>query len=343
MKISIGYKFIKGPWGGGNSFGIQLKNYLEEKNIKVVNTLKDEDIDLVLMTEPRRYTKSSSFNHLDVKNYLKNVNDSALIVNRINECDERKNSKGLNSFLINTSQISDHTVFISDWLKDLFFIQNFQNESYSVIKNGADKKIFKFNNKNNNRKLKIVTHHWSSDFNKGFEAYKKLDKILDSKIYEDRFEFIYIRNKPKNISFKNTTFIDPVFGKKLSDILSSCDIYITGSINEPAGMHHIEGAMCGLPVLYIDSGGITEYCKNYGLNYEIENLGDKLIELTKNYDLYQSRLTNYPFTGEEMCKNYLQLFKDLIVRKDTILKNRKNINKLKLQNQYKLFGKYFYF
>ena len=108
-------------------------------------------------------------------------------------------------------------------------------------------------------------------------------------------------------------------------------------------MHHIEGAMCGLPVLYIDSGGIPEYCKNYGLNYEIDNLEDKLIELTKNYDLYQSRLTNYPFTGEEMCNNYLKLFKDLIANKDTILKNRKNINKIKLQNQYKLFGRYFYF
>jgi len=33
----------------------------------------------------------------------------------------------------------------------------------------------------------------------------------------------------------------------------------------------------------------------------------------------------------------------LIKKKDTIIKNRKNINKLKLQNQYKLFGKYFYF
>ena len=28
MKISIGYEFIDGPWGGGNSFAIQLKNYL---------------------------------------------------------------------------------------------------------------------------------------------------------------------------------------------------------------------------------------------------------------------------------------------------------------------------
>ena len=49
MKISIGYEFIDGPWGGGNSFAIQLKNYLEENDIQVVNTLKDEDIDIIFL------------------------------------------------------------------------------------------------------------------------------------------------------------------------------------------------------------------------------------------------------------------------------------------------------
>ena len=54
MKISIGYELIDGPWGGGNSFAIQLKNYMEKNDIQVVNTLKDEDIDIILLTEPRR-------------------------------------------------------------------------------------------------------------------------------------------------------------------------------------------------------------------------------------------------------------------------------------------------
>ena len=31
--------------------------------------------------------------------------------------------------------------------------------------------------------------------------------------------------------------------KDISEYLRKCDIYITGSENEPAGMHHIEGAM----------------------------------------------------------------------------------------------------
>ena len=342
MKISIGYEFIDGPWGGGNSFAIQLKNYLEENDIQVVNTLKDEDIDIILLTEPRRYTKSSSFNHIDVMKYIRNKNNNALVVNRINECDERKNTKGLNKFLINSSLVSDHTVFISEWLKNLFLSQNFNNESFSVIKNGADSKIFNFRKKTVGKKYKIVTHHWSSDFNKGFEAYIKLDEILNSQEFNDNFEFIFIGNKPKNLLFKNTTFVDPLFGKNLSNILKECHIYITGSLNEPAGMHHIEGAMCGLPILYKNSGGVTEYCKDFGIEFNEENLEKKILEMIINLEKYQKKLLKYPFTGEKMCNHYLDLFEDLYKNKNEILNNRKDLRKIKLQDQRKIFNKYYF-
>ena len=48
----------------------------------------------------------------------------------------------------------------------------------------------------------------------------------------------------------------------LSTKLKENHLYITGSLFEPSGNHHIEGAQCGLPLLFIDSGGTTEYCKN---------------------------------------------------------------------------------
>ena len=123
------------------------------------------------------------------------------------------------------------------------------------------------------KKYKIVTHHWSSDFNKGFEAYIKLDEILNSREFNDNFEFIFIGNKPKNLLFKNTTFVDPLFGKNLSNILKECHIYITGSLNEPAGMHHIEGAMCGLPILYkLIVGELQNIARTYGIEFNEENL-----------------------------------------------------------------------
>ena len=39
MKIAIGSRIVKGPWGGGNLFTISLKKYLQEKYIKVTHNL----------------------------------------------------------------------------------------------------------------------------------------------------------------------------------------------------------------------------------------------------------------------------------------------------------------
>ena len=38
MKISIGTRIKDGPWGGGNLFAINLKNYLISKNHIVLLT-----------------------------------------------------------------------------------------------------------------------------------------------------------------------------------------------------------------------------------------------------------------------------------------------------------------
>ena len=52
MKISFGTNIVKGPWGGGNLFLINLQNYLTEKGHEVVFGLEDEDIDVILFTDP---------------------------------------------------------------------------------------------------------------------------------------------------------------------------------------------------------------------------------------------------------------------------------------------------
>ena len=88
MKISIGTNIKDGPWGGGNLFAINLAHHLKSSGHTVVNNLMDDDIDIILLTEPRKTSESSAFTHIDVNNYLKYVNNQALVVHRINECDE---------------------------------------------------------------------------------------------------------------------------------------------------------------------------------------------------------------------------------------------------------------
>ena len=69
--------------------------------------------------------------------------------------------------------------------------------------------------------------------------------------------------------------------------------------------------MCGLPVLYIDSGGVSEYAKNFGIDYTIDDFQTKLETLVENYDIYSKKLINYPFTSNRMCEEYEMLFKQI--------------------------------
>ena len=70
MKVSIGTNIHDGPWGGGNLFAINLKNYLLEQGHEVTHNILDNDIDIVLLTEPRKTSPSSAYTNYDVDDYI---------------------------------------------------------------------------------------------------------------------------------------------------------------------------------------------------------------------------------------------------------------------------------
>ena len=311
MKISIGTNIKEGPWGGGNLFAINLKRYLQNKGHKVLSSLDENDIDIILITEPRKTLESSAFTHTDVERYLKYVNNKTLVVHRINECDERKGTNYVNKYLINANNVADYTVFVSNWIKTLYENQGIPIKNNIVIMAGADKGIFndKGRKKESKReKYKIVTHHWGNNWNKGFETYLKLDELLNNESYKNKISFTYVGNIPKNVKFQNSKVVEPLSGEALANEIKKHDIYLTGSINEPSGNHHIEGAQCGLPLLFIESGGIPEYCNGFGEMFNSTNFEEKLNKLINKYDDYEKLLNNYPNSSDKMCKEYEEIF-----------------------------------
>jgi len=319
MKLSIGSNIVKGPWGGGNRFVISLSQYLENKGWVVVDNLNDKDIDIIVMTEPRRNLVSCKYNQLEISRYLINKPDT-IVVHRINECDERKNTKRVNQYLKRANAVADYTVFISLFLKKLFISSGILNiKNYTVIRNGAEKKIFNMNNRSkwrNRGKIKLVTHHWGGNYYKGFDIYEFIDSIIGKRFNDFVIEFTYIGNIPKGFMFKNSRVIPPLEGKELAREIKKNNIYLTASINEPAGMHHIEGAMCGLPLLYRNSGGIPEYAKGFGVMFNgVFDFLDKLKELLANYDYFYNKMQDYPYNAEFMSSEYEKLFLKLLKRK----------------------------
>lgn len=316
MKLAIGYNLTEGPWGGGNQFGNSLVRWLRARGWDVVFTLDSNDIDLILLVEPRKELKSCSFNHEDIIAF-RSRNPDVLVVHRINECDERKGTTSVNAILMEANRIAHHTIFISDWLKGLFAqYRDFNGINSTVIRNGADNATF--NNSealiwDHSEPLRLVTHHWGGNWMKGFDVYEYIDEILRRPFAGCQLSFTYIGNVPTGFRFKNACLLAPLAGRELAQAIKQNHVYITASQNEPGGMHHIEGCLCGLPPIYRESGALTEHCSEFGEGFAtLDTFTDALQRMIANYSRHRQRVQEYPYSAERMCRSYEELFLRLL-------------------------------
>lgn len=326
MKVALGHQVHDGPWGGGNQFARALADALTAAGHQVVFDLKDGDIDIILVTDPRFRNPVACFTHGHAFRYLLLKNRRAIVVHRINECDERKNTHGMNWRLRLANYCADHTVFIASWLKDLAVWHAGDGRSHSVILNGGDRTVFNdagHTDWDGSEPLKLVTHHWGGNWLKGFDVYQALDRMLADPAWHDRIEFTYIGNVPDGFTFENATHLQPLSGHALADQLRRHHVYITGSVNEPGGMHHIEGALCGLPLLYRNSGALPEYGRGFGLMFEDADFVPALEAMMNRYGEFRAALKTYPYTAERMCGQYIGLFEELLARRDDIIARRR--------------------
>jgi hypothetical protein len=308
MKIALGHKVVSGPWGGGNRFAAALAKALEARGDKVVFDLDSDDIDLILMTDPRARNPSATFTPGRIFRYRLG-HPEAIVLHRINECDERKGTRTMNARLRLANYTADHTVFIASWLSDLDVWR--RETPMSVILNGADVSVFNAQGSpswKEGEPLRLVTHHWGAHASKGFDVYRRLDDLMGEAVWRGRIDFTYVGNLPEGFAFQNARHVPPLDGLALASELKRHHVYITASLNEPAGMHHIEGALCGLPLLYRRSGALPEYCSGYGEMFEgAEDFEEKLEQVMRDYAVYRAALSSYPHTSQVMVQAYLGL------------------------------------
>jgi len=326
MKVAIGSKIIKGPWGGGNRFVIALRNFLLKNGHDVVFDLKDNDIDIILLTDPRSRIKNVSISTRMILYYLLFVNKNCIVIHRINECDERKNTKTINMRLILANYVADHTIFVGSWLKKLNVWKKKSDNNSTVILNGADSSIFNIKDQKNWKRgelLRLVTHHWGGNWMKGFDIYRLIDDLLTDNEWSKKIHFTYIGNLPKNFEFKKAKYIRPLNNKELACELKKHHVYVTGTINEPGSNHQNEGALYGLPLLYRNSGCLPEYCNGYGVMFNnCEEFKLSLEEIINNYTFWQSKITSFNLNSDKMAFAYMELFSSMISKRDYIVKNR---------------------
>jgi len=271
MKVLINRKPVDGPWGGGNLLVRALCEKLPQYGIEIVHQFSD-DIDIIFMQDPRHSDLKISVNEiLKYKNFRRSVK----IVHRVNECDARKGTEDMDTLLRECSKHTSHTIFVSNWMKEYHTNRGWFCGENDVIYNGVDLDHFQPQEKINNNKINIVTHHWSNNRMKGFDVYEAIDQFVGNNL--DKFTFTYVGRELG--TFKNATVISPKFGKNLGDELAQYDVYVSGTKFDPGPNHILESLACEIPTyVHSNSGGAVEFAGDDHTFNTIEQLFDLLKE-----------------------------------------------------------------
>ena len=249
MKLAINRRPVEGPWGGGNKF-VKAVYDTAPSGVDVTDKLSD-DVDIILLIDPRR---EGSFDATDAFRFA--FSRKVQVIQRINECDARKGTEHMDSLLLQCSTYNTKTIFVSEWMKNYFASKGWACKNQFTLVNGVDECFFGMpKTESADGKIRVVTHHWSNNVMKGFDAYDFIDYLS---VKNSRIAFTYVGRERG--SFTNCRIVPPLYGKQLAEELSRHDVYISGSRSDPGPNHILEAIAVGLSTyVHAEGGGAVEF------------------------------------------------------------------------------------
>ena len=314
-RVAFNMRPVDHPWGGGNQWLDQLGRRLRSSGYDVRHDLRHDlrrGPGRVVLVDPR-VGGTVTFGADEIA-ALKERDPAVRCLHRVNECDLRKGTNDIDELLARANPVADHTVFISGWLRDYHAERWFDvSRPHSVILNGADPEVFHPDGSAElepGGTMRLVTHHWSANPLKGFDVYEQVDGLIADGRLKD-VELWVIGRWPDDHEWQAARTFPPVTGHELAGLLRQCHVYLTASRWEPGGMHHVEGAQCGLPVLYHeDGGGIVELASRYGIGYR-DDVAGAIEQMRGRYPELRQRVLQQPPSGAAMCAAYEHVLESL--------------------------------
>ena len=134
-----------------------------------------------------------------------------------------------------------------------------------VIMNAPDPALFHPRERTpfvRDRKIRLISASWSDNPNKGAVIYEWLDRHLDW----SRFEYTFAGRIQTHL--EHIRIIPALPSEELAGQFRRHDIFIAASRNDPCSNALLEAMACGLPALYLNSGGHPELAGEAGLPFD---------------------------------------------------------------------------
>lgn len=174
-------------------------------------------------------------------------------------------------------RFAEETIAISNATIEMYRSIGIELVRPRVIYNAVDPAIFNAQGRvrfEDGRKTRIIAASWSDNPRKGGPVLRWLEDVLDW----NRYEITFVGNTQE--SFGRIRHLPPLPSHDLAALLRQHDIFFTATEDDAYSNALVEALSCGLPAVYLDSGGSREAVREAGFAFttrdEIPSLFDRL-------------------------------------------------------------------
>jgi glycosyltransferase involved in cell wall biosynthesis len=280
--VAVFHEFEPPPAGGGHQFLRALVGELERRGVAVENNRISRGTSACLV---------NSFN-FDFARLRRFARDDCRMVHRVDGpigtyrgfddgTDER--------IAAINAELADATVLQSRYSLAKHAELGFALRDPVVIQNTVDPAIFHPSEQRDTLAgwpVRVIASSWSQNPRKGGDVLAWLDRNLDP----SRFALTFVGQSPQ--PFERIRHVGPVDSNGVARLLREHDVYLAASRDDPCSNALLEALACGLPAVYLDSGGHSELVGAGGLPFaSSEEVPGVLERLVADLDVYRAHLS----------------------------------------------------
>jgi glycosyltransferase involved in cell wall biosynthesis len=328
MRVTLLYETINEPWGGVNSFFRNFASHAESSN-EVELKANCSDAELILSSghyyAPGRMLKRFQLLNLSHGRGMRNPRGlisrkgSKKIVFRVDGLRRiyAQYPTKADDILIGNLSLADSVIFQSRFCKDSFDHLRIKYPTCDdIILNGTNTNIFYPASKipDFSQGLMLISNSWSANLNKGFQVIASFSEL-------ENVTVLHIGRWPEGIPPNKVKLLGIMGENQVAEILRNGHFFLFPSEHDACSNTVVEALASGLPVLYHDSGGTPELCRQglFGKPISTSHIETRVLQsliqeaLEKHSDMRNSILEHLEEFSFKYClKQYIEHFKQLL-------------------------------
>jgi glycosyltransferase involved in cell wall biosynthesis len=297
--LAVFHEFEPAPGGGGHQALRAVVGELARRGVRVESNTISASTRAVLFN-------SFNFDRRRLEFMARRAPDGCRMVHRVGAVTTlyRGVDDGTDALVAELNRrFADATLAISHAAIEMYRSIGIELVNPRVVHNGCDPRIFHPNGRiafSRNRKIRLIASSWSDNPRKGGGVYRWLEEHLDW----ERYEFTFVGRTTER--FERIRHVPPLPSGELAELLRRHDVFVTATEHDAYSNALVEALSCGLPAIYLASGGSGEAVKEAGFAFTAREEIPALLErLVDEYEKRQAAVS-LP-TLADVADGYLEL------------------------------------